>query len=62
MCNKIYLVWDKDINYWEQFDSLEAAVCEKGAVDIYEAIPKLLGKFEIKTSIIKAKKGLKQNG
>lgn len=62
MEDKIYLVWDdtdadKDTEgYWAQYLCLEDAVNEHEGEEIFEAIPKSIGYFEIKTSVVKSKK------
>lgn len=58
---KQYAVWhvegliDGD-SYWMLFDELVDAVAEADGRDVYEVRPELLGTFELKTSIVKAKK------
>lgn len=57
---KIYLVpsgEDKDENYfWYQYQSLQDAVDEHHGQEVYIATPKLLGRFVMKTKVVKLKK------
>jgi len=56
---KLYATWnteEDDCNFWELHDTLEGAVVNCGSeIDIYEIKASKLGKFELKTSIIKIK-------
>ncbi len=49
---KIYLVW-AETGYFITYHSIQAAVYEYGDSDIYEATPKLLGKFERTVKVTK---------
>jgi hypothetical protein len=60
------LAWNEatetDCGYWSQYDSLEDAVCNHSAMEIYTARPRLLGKFKMvnKPVRIKARKKVKK--
>lgn len=62
---KVYLVFveeEDDCQYWNQYESLEDAVSateykdEDGAVEVYEATPKLLGRFKAVPQKMKVKR------
>ncbi len=58
MKEKVFLVWQDGVDqqFWNQYESLEDAVSDNQEVEIYEAIPKLLGKFKVVAQKLKVKK------
>lgn len=62
MSKELFLVWKDDPNeqFYNQYDSLEDAVCDEGengdAVEVFHVVPKSLGIFRKSYKIVKAKK------
>lgn len=63
MTKVFYGVWCVSDEYWAQYDRLEDAVKEHGSeTDVYEFRPKLLGRFTIKTVLVKSKRKVVKKG
>jgi hypothetical protein len=55
----IYLVWQdgEDEQYWNQYESLiDAVTGEPDGAEIFEALPKSIGRYELQTKLKKSKK------
>lgn len=62
---ELFLVWETkrgtEDGYFLQYDSLEKAVSNHGdGIEIYHAVPKLLGTYTTTVRLVKNKKGKKK--
>lgn len=58
---ELFLIWNSDDQYYDHFFSLEEAArfSESENRDIFKADIKLLGQFEVVTTVVKKAKGKK---